>query len=559
MEPFIVLAMVAVIWLKTGIYFETNDDKCITEILCGKMTGAPQACTVYASYLLTLPVSLLYRITTGVPWYGLTLILFQLITYTAVLGSVYSRCRKIWDMAAGAVFLAAVLLMNLYILGCIEYTSTSGLLAAAGYFCLLVHKDPKRGWLWFCLLELLAGLLRMNAMLMVQPLGFSAAAGLILMKGEKSLRERLTALGKVALPPAAVFLIILTVDVFVYRGSDWEAYMKFNDAEEVLFDYMGVPPYEEVKDILDQYEFTEIDYNAYANYMILDWVISPECAEELAAYAQEHREERNISGLWQELLKHLLDEPFWGLNRVLLFLWAALAALALLWRDKSLLLSALGLLTGKLFSWTFLLYRGRFPLRVSMPLIAGEILLLSALLLCCGLDSEPQGNIKRLRYVGLGVLLFGLCTAGFVTGRQQYSYILNENRGQKIFMEGLREIGAYCDAHPGNRYILDAVSMSYYKGSALEYEVYQGGNYIVSGSWYSNSPYLRKYNADYLSGGDGIYFLVYDGGGGTSHPGVSYLIQETGVQPEICDRITVSPGGTYLVYYFDGKYCIEES
>ena len=559
MAPFIVLAMVAVIWVKTGIYFETNDDKCITEILCGQMTGAPQARTVYVSYLLTLPVSLLYRITAGVPWYGLALVLLQVIAYTAVLESVYSRCRKIWDMAAGTVFLAVVMLMDLYILGCIEYTSTSGLLAAAGYFCLLLHKEPKKGWFRFCLLELLAGLLRINAMLMVQPLGFLAVAGLFLVKEGKSFRERLTVLGRVALPPAAVFLAVLAVDAFVYRGSDWKAYMKFNDAEEVLFDYVGVPPYDEVREILDNHQVTETDYNAYANYMILDWVISPECAQELAAYAQEHREEWNISGLWQELLKHLLDEPFWGLNRVLLFLWAALAALAFLWRDKALLLPALGLLAGKLFSWTFLLWEGRFPLRVSMPLIAGEVLLLSALLLRRGTDTELQGNPKRLRYVGLGALLFGMCIAGFMTGRQQYSYILNENRGQKIFMEGLREIRAYCDARPENRYILDAVSMSYYKGSALEYEVYQGGNYIVSGSWYSNSPYLRKYNAEYLSGGDGIYFLVYDGGGGISHPGVSYLIQETGVQPEICDRITVSPGGTYLVYYFDGKYCIEES
>lgn len=167
MAPFIVLAMVAVIWLKTGIYFETNDDKCITEILCGQMTGAPQARTVYVSYLLTLPVSLLYRITAGVPWYGLALVLLQVIAYTAVLESVYSRCRKIWDMAAGTVFLAVVMLMDLYILGCIEYTSTSGLLAAAGYFCLLLHKEPKKGWFRFCLLELLAGLLRINAMLMV--------------------------------------------------------------------------------------------------------------------------------------------------------------------------------------------------------------------------------------------------------------------------------------------------------------------------------------------------------------------------------------------------------
>lgn len=47
-----------------------------------------------------------------------------------------------------------------------------------------------------------------------------------------------------------------------------------------------------------------------------------------------------------------------------------------------------------------------------------------------------------------------------------------------------------------NKYILDAVSMGYYKGSTLKYEVY--------------------------------------------------------------DRITVSHGGTYLIYFFDGEYHIEE-
>lgn len=36
MAPFIVLAMVAVIWLKTGIYFETNDDNVLRRFYADK-------------------------------------------------------------------------------------------------------------------------------------------------------------------------------------------------------------------------------------------------------------------------------------------------------------------------------------------------------------------------------------------------------------------------------------------------------------------------------------------------------------------------------------------
>lgn len=566
--------MVLLIWHKTGIYFETNDDKCITEILCGRMTGAPDVHTVYVSSLLALPLSLLYRLTGKIPWYGMFLILCQIFAYTAVLESVYSRCTKKLELAAGTALGALVLWMNLYLLGCIQYTSTAALLAAAGYFCLLVQDNRKRGWIYFCLSELLAGLLRINAMLMVQPMGIFIIAGALMSGHKLSFRERLAALGRVILPPAAVCLIILTVNAFAYGGSDWKAYLNFNDAEEILFDYKGLPPYQEVRDILDRYQVTEIDYNAYASYMILDWILPPECAQEVAEYAQKQEKALSVKELGEELARNLFEDSHWGLNSVLVVLWIAVAVMALLWKDLSIWIPALGLLAGKLFSWGFLLYQGRFPLRVSMPLLAGEILLLLALLLRYGKAAEARlqescmnpeksrktGRINRkgLGYFALALFWLGVCGTGVLAGRQQYYYVLSVNKGQKIFMEGLRDIGAYCNAHPENKYILDAVSMGYYKGSALEYEIYQDRNYIVAGSWYSNSPELRRYQAEYLSEGEGFYFLVYDSDSGLTHPCVSYLIQETGVQPEVYDRITVSHGGTYLIYFFDGEYHIEE-
>lgn len=58
--------------------------------------------------------------------------------------------------------------------------------------------------------------------------------------------------------------------------------------------------------------------------------------------------------------------------------------------------------------------------------------------------------------------------------------------------------------------------------------------------------------------GGGIYLLVYDDGRGKSHPGILHLSQRTGAEPEVCDGFTASNGVPYLIYYFDGEYCIEE-
>lgn len=569
-----VFLMMLLVWFKTGIYFETNDDKCITEILCGRMTGVPDVHTVYVSCILTLPLSLLYRAAPMVPWYGLTLILYQVFAYTAVLESIYSRCVRKAELALGTTLVALILLTNLYLLGCIQYTSTAALITAAGYFCLLVQTDRKKGWICFWLLQIMGGLLRMNAMLMMQPMGILITGGMLISRRGLSCRERLTAIGRVLLAPVAVFFVILAVDAMIYRGDGWKNYMKYLDAETVLFDYTGMPPYEEVQDILDKYQVSEIDYYAYASYMLLDWVLPPDCAEEVAAYVQEKNGARAIGEWCEELTQNIIEDSHWGLNRVLAVLWIAVVFLMIYGREISLLLSTLGLLAGKLFSWGFLIYRGRFPLRISMPLLAGEILLLLALLLRGGRDvvkhldksySNEDGSRKAVsagkRYLcfGLGVLLFLFYVTGVQTGRQQYYYVLNENNGQKIFMGGLRDISVYCEAHSDNRYILDAVSVGYYKGSALETDIYRDSNYIVAGNWFSNSPDFRRHNAEYLSGGEGFYFIIYDSGAGVGHPCISYLIQETGIQPELYDRITVSHGGSYLIYYFDEGLHIEGS
>lgn len=67
----VVLGWLVCVWNKCSICFETNDDRLITEILAGVVTVRPDGHAVYVHYFLAKPLSMLYRLLPGIPWYGL--------------------------------------------------------------------------------------------------------------------------------------------------------------------------------------------------------------------------------------------------------------------------------------------------------------------------------------------------------------------------------------------------------------------------------------------------------------------------------------------------------
>ena len=98
----------AVLWKTSGCFFETNDDGFMAEILSGSLGGKPEPHIVYVNYLLSYPVSLLYRITIQIPWYGLLLLACQFLSYTAMLQSAFSSglfsAESLYHGASGVYF-----------------------------------------------------------------------------------------------------------------------------------------------------------------------------------------------------------------------------------------------------------------------------------------------------------------------------------------------------------------------------------------------------------------------------------------------------------------------
>lgn len=164
-----------------GFYFETNDDKYITEILTGTFSQGPEAHTVFVNYLLSLVWAWLYRMVSFVPWYGGSLILFEWAACTCINYAIL----KTADSWAGAVARHAGYLCfffsSLYILTNVQFTMVAALLATAGYVYLLTGYRERKTIVVFFLLELFALLIRGEAMLMIQPLGLCCMAGCLWM------------------------------------------------------------------------------------------------------------------------------------------------------------------------------------------------------------------------------------------------------------------------------------------------------------------------------------------------------------------------------------------
>lgn len=58
------------VWKRCGIFFETNDDRVMAEILSGVTALSPDGHVVYVNFLLGKLISLLYLAFPNVAWWG---------------------------------------------------------------------------------------------------------------------------------------------------------------------------------------------------------------------------------------------------------------------------------------------------------------------------------------------------------------------------------------------------------------------------------------------------------------------------------------------------------
>lgn len=555
---FVPLVLIGFVLGTTGCYFETNDDRYITAILSGVITGSPDAHVTYVNYLLTFPLAFLYQLTVKVPWYGGMLLFFQWLIYASILYSAYSRCRKWFHVvsvtaAAGCFFLAYY-----YLVGAIQYTSTAVLLALAGYACLLLQEDKKAGFGFFGCLNLLGFLLRSKAMLMVQPLGLAAV--LVAMVGEKAeWKVRSRQLLSMAAGLGLILCLGTIGTAIGYHGEAWKSYQQFNDMRTAMSDYYGVPDYEEVRDILEDYQISRAKYEAFGTGMILDWKADAECNKYLNAYVvNKGKKDFQIGELLKGIYHGSIDGVPLDISHMTIVAWAIFLIWMILRRHWKQLCAGAALLGGaRMIVWGYLIYGGRIRSWVVVPLMACEVMLLFILVF---IDCQKSAIAQREK---VALILGGLlvCVTSFSSGMQQWRYVEEVNRGQKVYMEWLRQIQEYCQNQPQSRYLIDSRTTSFCTGSVLETSAYHPVNAVFGGGWFSNMPAVQRRLEDYLGNAEGFYFLMYANENGDQEklPAFTYLSEEMGQMPRLVERLMTSHGGMYAVYYFEGAFPFSQS
>lgn len=553
----VVLPLVYMIGILTGIgiYFETNDDRYMNEIFTGILSVQPDAHAVFINYLLGLPIACLNRISTQIPWYGLLLLFFHYSAYVVILKSLYAYCERKADIVSASIAMGLIFCVDIYMLGQIQYTSTAALLAVAGYAALMGQKDTKKRWILFFILELLAYLLRGQAMLMVQPMGFLVWLVSVFLSSEKGKKT----LQLVAVPGATlvcVFAIGMLGNWLGYHSEAWGEYERFYKATRDILDYYQKPTYEEVQDILDVYDVTRAEYDACMSGAMLDGSVSPECAEALLTYAEKtYKPTSDFGELFVAWMKCNLGGGYWWIARA----YVAVTVMGFLyllyhksWKALCALLAEVGAQEAVLF---YLLWKGRTPNRVMIPVFVGGIIL--NLLLVIKDHASVEKSRKRF-----ATLLIAGCFAGIVVGyaaKEQYIYIKELAMSQAVLMQSMYELQEYCAAHPEYCYLLEENGQSYFRGSALETDMYQARNSLTMGGWFSESPtFLEKLHTYWDGDFDKFRLVILETGQEAEHAAVVYLEAWSGCEGRKVDSFEVAHGGRYAVYAFDERTGVQE-
>lgn len=556
-----------VLWKTSGCFFETNDDGFVAEVLSGSLGGVPNPHIVLINYFLTYPLSLLYKITFRIPWYGLMFLVFQLLTYTAMLQSVFSRREETakWIPAAG--ILVSCFLLNLYIAVLIEFTSTSALMACGAFVCLLLNRKEKSGWILFCILNGMAFLLRSEAMLMIQPLGMLVCVSEFWRetqeKSGRRERERIPEwvrkTGCMILCVGGIVLAGSLGTVIGFLGEtreDWEDYYRYNQARVELFDYTGTPSYDEVKDILDRYGVSAAGYQAFQGFTLLVPRLDTGCIEELARYSKSRQTTGiQVAEIAAKSLKMRKGAIFYRMDRVLLVICVGMIVWMILRKHWTMALSMALLAFGSAAVEGYLIYRGRLPQRVLLPLYFAEIIFMAVIWVRDYWLREETGEGKKLRMTVMCLCALAVAVFCFSSGKLQHDSTQVQRQWQDLFEERMVVIYGYSRANPENRYLMDIAAVSNYRTDVLETRLAGWQNCVYTGSWFFHNPVYNDFLRGYLEGEEEhIRLIVEENEYGEAWPPVAYLSEALGQAPVVVDRISIPESGEeYLVWAFGGE------
>lgn len=503
------LAIAAVL---TGIYFviaaryihmvyAVIDDVTMKNIVSGVMSGTPDAHMVCSKYVLGVVLSTLYRLIPGIDWYGCMMLACILGCLILVLHRGLREEKSLFSAVSyGAVVFLLFTCVGLKHLMSFQFTVTPSITGGTALF--LYYNLPGGGeesgrknlleyavivlllWVTFCI--------RDDVFLMVLPM-------LGVLWWHRSRKGQWRKQWRFPAALAVGILLIQLVELIAYASPEWKAYLDFYDNRVSVYDYYGVPPYEEHEEFYESIGLKEYDVRNLERYSLyfVDGIQEEKMAQ-IAAYAKETYEashpfaERVWHGI-QTAWQGMTDPEQNPLNLCVLTAFFLVLALAFYRKGKGLLL--LAAITGiELLLWLYLGYRGRMPVRVGTAMYFVYFFVLAALVFE-GMKTAPvfwKGK-AALRLAGTLAVLVVL----FAAARKEAIHVFQLNFDKYSENLHIEILNDYYKQHGENIYFsVTATTTSFTENFKIR-KHFEKSNGMTLGDWDTFTPVMEKKLSDY--------------------------------------------------------------
>ena len=542
-----------------------NDDWGMYSTLSGAYLGEPDAHVLFFLYPLSWFLCCLYKINSSIPWYGL----FQHAAHVLCIWLLYHRTlqlRKKHFHSDSIIIPALTILSVLFfivdfnIISEVQYTTTAGFCAATALFYFITTKSDEnissflKGNIPTFILAWLAFSIRQNVLYMMLPMaGFLWLSKWIL----SNQRFYLDYILKLLSFAAILFLgmgILYGVHMIAYSDEEWADFIKINHYRERVGDFYTWPEYEECSSTLTELGIDEESYfykkngAPYIGYQMSlnDWEQMHQIAKDcyLARTSVTSRLKNIAVGT---LTVFLYQDGMQPLNLCAAFLFLFTFCCIIYRRNLVALAVYFLYLFGRMVTWAYILYQGRFPKRIIQPLIAADIMVLFGILFAFNLIIIN----RKIFYMILLPCIIALSAVSV------YCTKINIDTSYHVNQDVWEDLKEYCYAHPDNFYIwtCNSSTLDNYCESPFDTTLDTYQNFFYTNWGVVCNPNSRKKLAMHGIGNFGedlvqnqnVYFIFKEGLYHREHPVIMYFRHTYNVGCELTDTFNAD-GDVYEVY-----------
>lgn len=506
-------------------YYDLNDDVLMKDILAGAYTGTPEGHNIQMLWLISVFISLFYKIVRSLPWYGLFLCgchfgcFFLILKRSLVFAETFVG-KLITALTEGLLFSGLFLTHLVYA----QYTVTCTLLGATAAF-LFYTTDITLSTKVFIkknipavLLVFIAYLVRSEMLLLVLPM--ICVAGTAKWGSEKKIFTRehavkyLTVIGLIL----AGILVGQVTHMIAYGSKEWRSFTEFFNNRTELYDFQEPPSYEEHQTFYESIGLSKSEKVLLDNYNFgMDEEIDEGMVGQIAEYAGANKsaEKPFMEKLPEKLTFYVYrfthgpldtgsDYP-WNYAVILGYIVVFLLAVPRkLWGDTvqeagmtRYVKNGLGafwklafLFLVRTLLWMYILMGDRDPERITHSLYLMELCILAAMMftewkqLWHKRTKKLSAFLVTTAFAVLAVMILPASVKAVEAGQAEREEI------NKPYRELYQYLSS--DENAEKFYLIDVYSSVSYSEKMFEAVDNSLDNYDVMGGWACKSPLQRK-------------------------------------------------------------------